>query len=148
MNHVNNLKSSGSHTQTQGKKKTQVKLSLIMHSKTLVCEQKLFCTHAYNPKHCISKRISRTIGSVVIMWCLVSHTPSITRHRSFIKLKCIRNVCLFCRTLTEQVTLNMRFYCIYTYNILNVYVYFSIKKRRNSSTLWHGWTLRTLCLVK
>ena len=58
----------------------------------------------------ISKRISGTIGSVVIMPCLASHTTSIARHWSFIKLKFIRKVCSSCRTLAEQVTRNPRFY--------------------------------------
>ena len=40
----------------------------------------------------------------------MSCSTRITRHHSFIKLKCIRNVCSACRTLTEQVTPNPRFY--------------------------------------
>ena len=54
----------------------------------------------------------RIIGSVVIIRHLASHTTWIARHRSFIKLKFIRNVCSSCGTLTEQVTCNPRFYCI------------------------------------
>ena len=53
---------------------------------------------------CISKQISRTIGSVVIMWHLASCTTHIARHCSFIKLKFIRNVCSSCGTLEERVT--------------------------------------------
>ena len=62
---------------------------------------------------CISKPISRCRGSVGIMWCSASHTPHTARHHSFIKLKFIRNVCLSCGTLVEQVTRNPRFYCIF-----------------------------------
>ena len=58
-----------------------------------------------------SERERRTIGSVVIFWCSVSHTTRISRHCSFIKLKFIRNICSSCGTLTEQVTHNPRFYC-------------------------------------
>ena len=61
----------------------------------------------------ISKQISRTIGSVVIMWHLTSLTTRVARHYSFIMLTFIRNVCSSCGTLTEQVTPNPRFYCIF-----------------------------------
>ena len=60
----------------------------------------------------ISKRISRTIGSAVIMWRSASCTIHIARHRWCIKLKCIRNVCLSCGTLAEQVPRNPRFYVV------------------------------------
>ena len=61
---------------------------------------------------CISKQISRTIDSVVIMRCLSSCATRVARHHSFIKSEFIKNVCLSCRILTEQITLNLRFYCI------------------------------------
>ena len=70
--------------------------------------------------HCIddhpqshSKRERRTIGSIVVMWHLVSHTILIVIHHSFIKLKFIRNVCSSCGTLAEQVTRNARFYYLF-----------------------------------
>ena len=53
---------------------------------------------------CISKQISRTIGSVVIMWCSATCTDCIVRHCSFIKVKCITDLCLSCRIFAEQVT--------------------------------------------
>ena len=59
------------------------------------------------------ERERRTIRSVVIMWHSASRPTRIARHRSFIKLKCIRNVCSSCGTLAEQVTHNPRFYCIF-----------------------------------
>ena len=60
-------------------------------------------------------RISKGISRTMAQWpCgLVSCTTSTARHHSFIKLKFIRNVCSFCGTLTEQVTLNPRFCCRY-----------------------------------
>ena len=72
----------------------------IIHSKNMLVIQST----------CISKEISRTIGSVVIMWHSTSRTTRITRHHSFSKFKFIRNVCSSCGTLTEQVTPNPRFY--------------------------------------
>ena len=60
---------------------------------------------------CISKWISRTIGSVV-MWHSASRTTHIARQCSFIKLKFIRKVCSPWGTLTDQVTCNPRFHCV------------------------------------
>ena len=57
----------------------------------------------------ISKRISRTTGSVVITWHSGTRTTRIARRRSFIKLKFIRNVCWSHGTLTEQVPRNQSF---------------------------------------
>ena len=48
---------------------------------------------------------------IAIMWHLSSPTTCIARHCSFIKLKLIRNVCLSCGTLAEQVNPHQRFYC-------------------------------------
>ena len=77
-----------------------------------VCEHNSFWKHACNPKHLNIKWVSRPVGSVVIMWHSALCTTRIARHRSLIKLKFIRSVCLSCRTLAEQVTHNPRFYCI------------------------------------
>ena len=60
---------------------------------------------------CISKWISRTIGSVMITWHLGSHTTPTARRRLFIKLKFIKNICSPWGTLTEQVARNPKFYC-------------------------------------
>ena len=57
---------------------------------SIICSGNMFVIQST----CTSKRISRTIGSVVIMWHSASRTTCIARHRSFIKLKFIRNVCL------------------------------------------------------
>ena len=52
----------------------------------------------------ISKRISRTVGSVVIMWLSASSSTHTARYRSCIRLKYTRNVCLSCGTLTDRTS--------------------------------------------
>ena len=81
------------------------------YSKTSVCEYNSFRKHACNPKYLYIK------GNFKNHWLTCDHvmfsvtyTTRIARHRLFIKLKFIRNVCLSCRTLTEQVTHNPKFY--------------------------------------
>ena len=48
----------------------------------------------------------------MIVWPVASHTTSVARHPTFIKLKFIRNVCPSCRALAEKFTCKPRFYCI------------------------------------
>ena len=65
------------------------------YSKTLVCEHNVFWKHACNPKHLFIKEFQEP--SAQLSSCdrrLASLTTRIARHRSFIKLKSIRNVCL------------------------------------------------------
>ena len=83
------------------------------YSKTLVCEHNSFWKHAYNPKHLYIKQNFRN------HWLSGDHMTfavtcySSARHRSFIKLKLIRNVYSSCATQAEQVTPNPRFCCIW-----------------------------------
>ena len=80
--------------------------------------------------HSKREKERRTTGLVVIMWHSASHTTPIVRRRSFIKLKCIRNVCPSWGTLAEQVTPNPRFSCIYFF----IFIYLSVHLFLREST--------------
>ena len=61
--------------------------------------------------------------------CRQTSSTRIAKHRSIIKLKFLQNFCLSCKTLSEQVARNPRFYCMYVcmnewMNVcMNVHIY-------------------------
>ena len=84
------------------KKKKKKKKCNWEYSKTLVCEHNSFWKHACNPKHLYIREISRTIGSLVIMWCSAI-TELLIKHCLSTKLRFIRHVCSSCGTLAEKL---------------------------------------------
>lgn len=56
----------------------------------------------------LSKKKGKNTGLLVITKYSVSLATHIVKHDTFIKLKCIRNVCSSCTTLTVQVSLHSK----------------------------------------
>ena len=83
------------------------------YTKTLARKPNLFWKHACNPKHSYIKVNFKSLW----LRCGLETTRTIwiARHHSFMELKFIRNVCSSCRTLTEQVSRDPRFYCVNQY---------------------------------
>lgn len=96
-----------------------------LHISILLCRLDLFCNTCkmitHNPtmidrerekgREREREREKESMKTDWIMWCSASCTSCFARHSSLIRL--IRNVFSPCRTLTEQVTCNPRFYCVY-----------------------------------